>query len=64
VNPVEEILRIIDGRGVDAAIEAPGKQATFEAALRVLQPGGTLSSLGVCSTDLRIPLWGLRCRAG
>jgi threonine dehydrogenase-like Zn-dependent dehydrogenase len=41
---------------VDAAIEALGTQATFEAALRVLRPGGTLSSLGVYSTDLRIPL--------
>jgi len=29
---------------------------TFEAALRVIRPGGTLSSLGVYSTDLRIPL--------
>ena len=37
-------------------IEALGTQATFEAALRVLRPGGTLSSLGVYATDLRIPL--------
>ena len=29
---------------------------TFESALRVLRPGGTLSSLGVYSSDLRIPL--------
>jgi alcohol dehydrogenase len=56
VNPVEEIMRITNGRGVDVAIEALGTQATFEAALRVLRPGGTLSSLGVYSTDLRIPL--------
>ena len=55
VNPVEEILKITDGRGVDVAIEALGAQATFEAALRVLRPGGTLSSLGVYSTDLKIP---------
>lgn len=53
---VDEILRLTGGRGVDAAIEALGTQATFEAALRVLKPGGTLSSLGVYSTDLRIPL--------
>lgn len=55
-DPVAEIMRITDGRGVDVAIEALGKQATFEAALRVLRPGGTLSSLGVYSSDLRIPL--------
>ena len=56
LDPVEEIMRLTGGRGVDVAIEALGTQATFEAALRVLRPGGTLSSLGVYSTDLTIPL--------
>ena len=55
-DPVEEIMRLTDGRGVDVAIEALGTQRTFEAALRVLRPGGTLSSLGVYSSDLTIPL--------
>lgn len=55
-DPVEEILRITNGRGVDVAIEALGIQSTFEACLRVLRPGGRLSSLGVYSSDLRIPL--------
>jgi alcohol dehydrogenase len=55
-DPVAEILKLTGGRGVDVAIEALGRQETFEAALRVLRPGGTLSSLGVYSTDLRIPL--------
>jgi threonine dehydrogenase-like Zn-dependent dehydrogenase len=55
-DPVEEIMRLTDGRGVDVAIEALGRQETFEAALRSLRPGGTLSSLGVYSSDLRIPL--------
>lgn len=53
---VEQIMGLTDGRGVDVAIEALGTQGTFENALRVLRPGGTLSSLGVYSTDLRIPL--------
>jgi threonine dehydrogenase-like Zn-dependent dehydrogenase len=56
VDPVDEIRRITDGCGVDVSIEALGRQATFEAALRVLRPGGTLSSLGVYSEDLRIPI--------
>jgi alcohol dehydrogenase len=56
VDAVEAIMRLTDGRGVDVAIEALGTQATFEACLRVLRPGGTLSSLGVYSSDLRIPL--------
>ncbi len=55
-NPVEAIMRLTDGRGVDVAIEALGTQATFEAALRVLRPGGVLSSLGVYSADLNIPM--------
>lgn len=55
-NPVDAIMRITNGRGVDVAIEALGTQATFEACLRVLRPGGTLSSLGVYSSDLTIPL--------
>ena len=56
VDPVEEILRLTGGRGVDVSIEALGTQQTFEACLRVLRPGGTLSSLGVYSSDLTIPL--------
>jgi alcohol dehydrogenase len=55
-DPVAEIMKLTGGRGVDVSIEALGQQATFEAALRVLRPGGTLSSLGVYSSDLTIPL--------
>ena len=53
---IEEILKLTGWRGVDASIEALGTQSTFETALRVLKPGGTLSSLGVYSEDLTIPL--------
>jgi alcohol dehydrogenase len=56
VDAISEILRLTDGRGVEVAIGALGIQATFEACLRVLRPGGTLSSLGVYFSDLRIPL--------
>ncbi|MDM0018154.1 NAD(P)-dependent alcohol dehydrogenase [Variovorax saccharolyticus] len=55
-DPVEQILALTEGRGADVAIEALGTQGTFESSLRVLRPGGTLSSLGVYSSDLRIPL--------
>lgn len=55
-DPVEKILELTDGRGVDVAIEALGTQTTFESCLRVLRPGGTLSSLGVYSGDLTIPM--------
>ncbi|MGH2341770.1 NAD(P)-dependent alcohol dehydrogenase [Segnochrobactraceae bacterium EtOH-i3] len=55
-DPVDQIMALTDGRGVDVAIEALGTQATFASALKVLRPGGTLSSLGVYSGDLSIPL--------
>jgi threonine dehydrogenase-like Zn-dependent dehydrogenase len=55
-DAVEEIRRITGGRGVDVAIEALGTQNTFEGSLRVLKPGGTLSSLGVYSGKLTVPL--------
>ena len=53
---VDEVMKLTGGRGVDASIEALGTQGTFESALRVLKPGGTLSSLGVYSSDLVIPI--------
>jgi len=53
-DPVAEIRRVAGG-AVDVAIEALGTQETFESALRVLRPGGTLSSLGVYSGKLQVP---------
>jgi threonine dehydrogenase-like Zn-dependent dehydrogenase len=60
INPtacdaVAELKRLTDGRGVDVAIEALGRQETFEAALRSVRPGGVLSSLGVYSGKLVAP---------
>jgi len=54
-DPIAEIKRLTDGRGVDVAIEALGRQETFENALRAIRPGGTLSSLGVYSGKLVAP---------
>jgi alcohol dehydrogenase len=61
---VSRIKELTDGRGVDVAIEALGAQETFENALRVLRPGGTLSSVGVYSGHLRIPLEGFAAGLG
>ena len=55
-DPVERILELTGGRGVDVAIEALGTQQTFESCLRVLKPGGVLSSLGVYSGKVEMPL--------
>ncbi len=56
LDVVREVQEFTNGRGVDAAIEALGAQSTFENALRVLRPGGTLSSVGVYSGHLNVPL--------
>jgi len=53
---VKRIMEITSNRGVDVSIEALGIQETFENALRVLKPGGKLSSLGVYSGKLEIPV--------
>jgi threonine dehydrogenase-like Zn-dependent dehydrogenase len=58
-DPVAAIKRLTGGRGVDAAIEALGRQETFENALRSIRPGGTLSSLFVFSGNLVSPYVGI-----
>jgi alcohol dehydrogenase len=54
-DPVETILEATRGRGVDVAIEALGTAETFEQCLRVLRPGGTLSSLGIYAGKVCLP---------
>ncbi len=56
VDVYEEIMKITGNRGVDSSIEALGLQATFNQAIKILKPGGTMSSLGVYSEDLTIPM--------
>jgi len=55
-DPVQAILDETAGRGVDVAIEALGTPETFESCLRVIRPGGVLSSLGVYSGKVTLPL--------
>jgi threonine dehydrogenase-like Zn-dependent dehydrogenase len=45
-DPVERIEELTDGRGVDAAIEALGADETFQACIRSVKPGGTVSNVG------------------
>jgi threonine dehydrogenase-like Zn-dependent dehydrogenase len=61
---VAEVMKLTGGKGADSAIEALGTQSTFESSMRVLKPGGTLSSLGVYSGDLKIPLAALAAGLG
>ena len=55
-DPVAEVKRLTGGWGADVAIEALGQQATFENCLKSVHPAGTVSSLGVYSHDLSVPL--------
>ncbi len=55
-DPINVIKDLTRGRGVDVAVEALGTQETFESCLRAIKPGGTLSSLGVYSGKLTMPL--------
>ncbi len=45
-DPVEAIMEITDGHGVDSAIESLGSQITFEDCVKATRPGGTISNIG------------------
>lgn len=55
-NPVTEVMRLTNGRGADVAIEALGTPITFDNALKCIKNGGIVSSVGVYSKDLAIPV--------
>lgn len=57
---VENIMKMTNGRGVDAAIEAVGIPATFEMCEEIVAPGGTIANIGVhgVKADLHLErLW-------
>ncbi|WP_027122111.1 zinc-binding dehydrogenase [[Mycoplasma] imitans] len=56
VDPLKEIEKITHGRMADASVECLGTNGTFQTSLKVLRPGGVLSSIGVYSDDLVIPM--------
>lgn len=45
-DPVEQIMDLTGGVGVDAALEAFGFPQTFEACVRVTKAGGRVSNVG------------------
>jgi isopropanol dehydrogenase (NADP+) len=62
-DPVEAIMEITNGAGVDSAIESLGHQKTFEACIKVTRPGGTVSNIGYFGKEdyIKIPriAWGV-----
>jgi len=60
---VTRILELTGGEGVDTAIEALGADLTFQTAVKVTKPGGTISNIGYFGEGefIRIPRaeWGV-----
>jgi threonine dehydrogenase-like Zn-dependent dehydrogenase len=60
---VDRVLELTGGEGVDTAIEALGADATFQTAVKVTKPGGTVSNTGYFGEGefVRIPRveWGV-----
>jgi threonine dehydrogenase-like Zn-dependent dehydrogenase len=63
VDVVERVLELTEGQGVDTAIEALGADATFQVAVKITKPGGTVSNIGYFGEGeyVRIPRieWGV-----
>jgi threonine dehydrogenase-like Zn-dependent dehydrogenase len=63
LDPVEEILKRTEGRGVDSAIEALGSPETFSNCVKVTRPGGTISNVGYHGHGEAVPIprleWGV-----
>ncbi|MGJ0383902.1 zinc-dependent alcohol dehydrogenase family protein [Paenarthrobacter nicotinovorans] len=67
VNPgnpqwASEVLALTDGAGVDVAMEAVGLPETFEMALRLVRPGGSVANIGVHGKPVELPLQDLWIR--
>jgi threonine dehydrogenase-like Zn-dependent dehydrogenase len=62
-DPVEAIMRLTGGKGVDTAIEALGSIQTFTACVKATRPGGTISNVGYHGDGDSVPIprldWGV-----
>lgn len=62
-DPVEAIMTLTGGNGVDSAIEALGSAQTFEACVNATRPGGTISNIGYHGDGDSVPIprlgWGV-----
>ncbi|NUR85362.1 MAG: NAD(P)-dependent alcohol dehydrogenase [Nonomuraea sp.] len=60
---VERVMELTGGEGVDTAVEALGADATFQTAIKITKPGGTVSNTGYYGEGdfVRIPRveWGV-----
>ena len=56
LNPVEEIMKLTGGKGVDVAIEAVGMPATFEICQSIIGAGGRIANIGVHGKSVQLHL--------
>jgi alcohol dehydrogenase len=55
---VSEVLRLTGGAGADVALECLGSSQTLAGGLACTRPGATISSVGIYSKDILLPLEG------
>ncbi|GGO50372.1 alcohol dehydrogenase [Roseovarius pacificus] len=53
-DPVENIMAMTDGVGVDVAIEAVGVPATFDICQKIISAGGNIANVGVHGTPVEL----------
>ncbi|UDM52010.1 alcohol dehydrogenase catalytic domain-containing protein [Cupriavidus sp. MP-37] len=63
LNPKEcdvlgEVMKLTNGVGADVALECLGRDETMATCVNVTRPGGTVSSVGIYSKDIPVPLDG------
>jgi alcohol dehydrogenase len=55
-NPVEEVMKLTGGKGVDVAIEAVGVPATFLICQSIVAAGGRIANIGVHGKSVELHL--------
>lgn len=55
-DPVEQIMGLTNGEGVDVALECIGSNQAVLEAMKVARPGGTISFIGFMVQELPIPM--------
>lgn len=53
---IAEVLRLTDGRGVDVAFEAVGKNETVQGAIDCVRKGGAVTLIGNIASEVTLPL--------
>lgn len=56
VDPVEEVMRLTDGRGADYVIEAVGSIPTYTQAFKMVKRGGSLTVYGAAPADAEMTI--------